>query len=290
MKLVVKLPNISSIADREAMLRIAQVAEALGYDTVWVADHVVIPKATSSEHPHGGAPDMSTSLDPLVSLGFVAACTERIRIGTSVLVLPYRNPLVTAKQLATIDVLSGGRLVVGAGAGSLEEEFEVLHAPPFRARGCVVEEWIEIFRACWEVDAPSHQGAHYAFPELTFRPKPRSRIPILLGGNSDVALRRAATIGDGWIGSRVDPSEVAERVSRLRRYAEDAGRDASDLTVACGYSVDGNARDFAGHAAELAAAGLQELELRFAAMRGDGASVDRVVDAMAEMVDAVRAC
>jgi probable F420-dependent oxidoreductase len=301
LQLGIKLPNISSIAEREPMLRLAQAAEALGYDSVWVADHVVIPRETRSEHPYGAGPELTNSLDPLVSLGFVAACTERVRLGTAVLVVPYRNPLLTAKMLASIDVLSGGRLTLGAGTGWLEDEFTALQAPPFPARGAVVEEWISIFRACWQDESPSHNGVHYAFTPVDFRPKPVARIPILIGGNSNAALRRAATVGDGWLGSRVEPSDAADHVHRLRTFAADASRDHDELTVGCGYIVSIEERvappspDLRGtlpqileRIAELEDAGFQHLELRFATMRGADASVDRTIEAMEALIRAVR--
>src|SRR5581483_396887 len=152
MKFGVKLPNFSPLSGRDAFIGMAKAAERLGYDSMWTSDHAVVPAESESSYPYGrsrrmtGDPTIDCS-DALISLAVAAGCTERVMLGTSVLVLPYRNPLLTAKMLSSLDMLSGGRVILGAGAGWLREEFDALDAPEFDRRGRVTDEWIRIFRA-----------------------------------------------------------------------------------------------------------------------------------------------
>jgi probable F420-dependent oxidoreductase len=184
--------------------RMAETLEEAGFDSLWVSDHIVFPHETTSRYPFSADGRVTWPLDdaylePLVVLGAVAAATKRISIGTSVLIAPMRNPVLLAKQAATIDALSGGRLVLGVGAGWLREEFEALGAD-FVARGEVLDEWITIARACWSGSAGPFEGKHYRLPAPIYcRPAPRGGIPLLVGGMSRHALRRAAA-ADGWLG------------------------------------------------------------------------------------------
>lgn len=239
------LPGRGPLAKPDLVLKIAAHAEALRYSSLFVTDHVVLPvSAAASVYPYsesgqfpGGA--RQDYLEPLAMLAYLARATTRIRLGTSVLVIPYRNPLVTAKTLATIDVLSRGRLILGAGVGWLREEFQALGAPPFEERGRVTDEYLRLMRATWTTDPVSFEGRYYSVRDVHALPKPLQRggIPIWAGGHSDGAVRRAATLADGWhpIGlrppARLHPDEYAAEVKRLRAGAEAAGRDPAAITL-----------------------------------------------------------
>ena len=296
MKLGVQLPNIGLLEGREPYVRIARAAEELGYDSVWSGDHVVYPVESRSPYPYhaGGAysPEPLVAYDALIALAVVAGCTERVELGTGVLVLPQRNPLLTAKQLASLDSLSNGRVILGAGAGWLAEEFAALDAAPFAERGAVLEEWVAILRACWGERQPAFEGRFYRFDPIHFDPRPARPIPILIGGNSPAALRRAGRIGDGWFGTGLTLAEARDAIATVRDAAEAAGRDPAALTIGCGTTVrlGPEERDHPRHvlgtppqAAErihaLAALGFDHVELRFAPMRDPaGPSLARTLE------------
>jgi len=241
----VSLPGRGPLAEPDLLLKIATQAERLGYDSVFVSDHVVLPVSSArSTYPYsptrqlpGGA--AQNYLEPLALLSFLAHATRRIRLGTSVLVVPYRNPLLAAKMLATIDVLAGGRLILGAGVGWLVEEFEALAAEPFEARGRVTDEYLTLMRRAWTTDPVSFDGRYYTIKDVHVMPKPRQRggIPIWIGGHTEAALRRTATLGNAWhpIGLRppalLHPDEYAANVRRLHAYAKEAGRNPDDITL-----------------------------------------------------------
>jgi probable F420-dependent oxidoreductase len=223
----------------------AQAAESLGYASAFVTDHVVLPAsaarsvypyAASGKLPGGAAQDY---LEPFSLLAYLAHATRRIALGTSVLVIPYRNPLVTAKMLATIDVLSRGRLILGAGVGWLREEFEALAAPPFEARGAVTDEYLALMRAVWTRDPVTFEGRHYTVRDVHALPKPiqKGGIPIWIGGHTGAAVRRAGGLGDGWhpIALRppglLFPDEYADMADRVRAAARAAGRAPESVTL-----------------------------------------------------------
>ncbi len=239
------LPGRGPLAKPDVVLRLATRADALRYDSVFVTDHVVLPASMArSVYPYSttgrlvGGPAQDY-LEPLAMLGWLAHATKRIRIGTSVLILPYRNPLVTAKTLATIDQLSRGRVVLGAGVGWLREEFEALAAPPFAERGAVTDEYLALMRRAWTTDPVSFQGRYYAIRDVHVLPKPaqRSGIPVWIGGHTDAALKRAGTLGDGWhpIGLRPPalllPDEYAAKAKQVHAWAQRAGRDPKTITL-----------------------------------------------------------
>lgn len=220
--------------------RMAVAAERLGFDAVWVSDRIVTPVDFSLDTDHAALARVADrqDADPLISLAYIAGRTRRIRLGPAVLVLPLRNPLLTAKMLATLDVLAGGRVILGAGVGWLPEEFPVLRVPEYPLRGEVTDEWIAILRGCWESDHPSFTGRHYSFPRVHFSPRPARPIPIWVGGNSAPALRRAGRLGDGWLGTRVAPSAVPAAIAGIRAAADAAGRDLARFTFGLGVEVD----------------------------------------------------
>lgn len=243
MRFGIHLANFGPATSAEGILGLAGAAEELGFDSVWVSDHVVVPASFVSSYPYPGTtftPDAAaTVFEPLVTLAVVAGATNRVRVGTSVLIVPQRNPLVLAKQLSTLDALSGGRLDVGVGAGWLAEEFAVLGAP-FAQRGPVLEEWLAIWRRVWSEREPGFEGRHYRFAPVRFEPKPvrPGGPPLFVGGHSAPALRRAATLADGWNAFRLTPDEVAGALPRLHRHAEAVGRDPAALQVLVRVNVD----------------------------------------------------
>src|SRR5213593_3181538 len=241
------LPGRGPLASPDPILALATTAESLRFSSLFVTDHVVLPASmarstypysTTGQLPGGAAQDY---LEPLVTMGWLAHVTSRIRLGTSVLVVPYRNPVLVAKMLATIDRLSGGRVILGAGVGWLREEFEALAAPPFEARGAVTDEYLRLMRAAWTTDPVTFEGRYYSVRAVHALPKPAQRrgIPIWIGGHTDAAVRRAATLGDGWhpIALRppglLFPDEYAKRTRQLEEWAREAGRDprSVELTV-----------------------------------------------------------
>src|SRR5881409_664451 len=239
------LPGRGPLAGAETILKLATKAESLRFSSLFVTDHVVLPASmarstypysTTGQLPGGAAQDY---LEPLVTMGWLARVTSRIRLGTSVLVVPYRNPVLVAKMLATIDRLSGGRVILGAGVGWLREEFEALAAPPFEARGAVTDEYLGLMRAAWTTDPVTFEGRYYSVRAVHALPKPAQRrgIPIWIGGHTDAAVRRAARLGDGWHPiilrppGLLMPAGYAARVRQLKEWAKDAGRDPEKITL-----------------------------------------------------------
>jgi probable F420-dependent oxidoreductase len=193
------------LTTRENIMAMASNAEASGYAIIGVADHLIVPVHTGVRYPYTadgiwpGAPT-GECFDAIATLTFLAGFTQRIRLLTSVLVVPYRPAVLTAKLLATADVLSGGRVIAGIGSGWMKEEFEALETAPFEARGAVTDEYIRAWKSLWTEDRPSIDGKHVRFRNVVFKPKPVSQPhpPIWVGGESAPALRRAAQLGDGW--------------------------------------------------------------------------------------------
>ena len=235
----IALPNYGALASAENLLRLARRAEARGIDSVWVSDHLVAPLRVGSLYPYDKRPDPQPGMgvieevyEPLTTLAFVAGATERIRLGVSVYVMPYRNPVVTAKTVATLDALSGGRVIFGVGVGWLREEFAALGQDP-RSRGRTTDEYLEVCRRLWRDDVAEFAGAHYVLPAVRSAPKPRQRPwpPIWVGGNSPAAQERAVRLGDGLHLIDLAPDEAAARVARVRDDLAHAGRDPAGFTV-----------------------------------------------------------
>ncbi|MGH7886353.1 MAG: LLM class F420-dependent oxidoreductase, partial [Candidatus Binatia bacterium] len=236
------LPSSSADVKADELVRFAQQAEALGFYCITVADHVIVPRNISVPYPYtvdGKYPGTGYHLETLMTMGFLAGATKRIRFVTSVMILPYRNPIVTAKMLASLDVLSGGRIIVGAGVGWMKEEFENLQAPEYAERGRVTDEYIRAFRELWTSDDPTFHGKFVNFSKLIFLPKPvQKTIPIWIGGHSKQAIRRAARLGDGWhpIGGvptiPLEPEGIKQDMDMLFDFAVKAGRDPKTIRVA----------------------------------------------------------
>ena len=210
MKFGIHLPQFGRAAGPESIRKAAIEAEQQGYDDIWASDHLAIPV----DAPY---PPTAYIYEPIVTLTWAAAATSRVGLGTSVLVLPMRHPLVLAKMLATLDLVSGGRLTVGAAVGWLEEEFDALGIP-FSERGARSDETIDLMRACWTDDPVTRKGdkVDADFKAMRTLPHPAHTIPIWVGGHSEPAFRRAVERGDGWHGSRQTPEQTAPIVERLR--------------------------------------------------------------------------
>ena len=215
------MPNGFAAAGRRGAARIAALAEELGYESLWTADHVVLPVPRGETSPL--EPD-APLLDAVVSLAFFAAHTERILLGTGCVVLPQRNPLVLAKQLASVDVLSGGRLVFGAAAGYLEPELRARGVPPGE-RGERTTEYLKAIRSLWEDEKPAFHGRHVSFSDVAAHPRPlQPHVPVVLGGHAPVAHRRAAELADGWYGWMLGLRATAAQLDSLRSAAALTGR------------------------------------------------------------------
>jgi len=239
---------------------VATAAETAGFATLWAGEHVVLVDEPRSRYPYSAdgriaVPADADWLDPLLGLSYVAAVTSRIGLATGVLLLPEHNPVLAAKQAATLDVLSGGRLTLGVGIGWSAEEFAALGVP-FARRGRRTAEYVDAMRALWTDDVTSFHGEFVGFDAIRVNPKPvhGRRIPIVLGGNSDAALRRVAAFGDGWYGFNLPAAAVAERLATLAGYCRDRGRELTELSTAVALS-DGTL----GLLPELAESGLSEL-------------------------------
>ena len=238
MRIGVSLPNVGLDHSKEMLVAVAQAAERLGFDSVFAAHHVVLPYERESRYPYqrsGTEIAMSPGmqwLDPLVTLSMVAGVTDRIRLGTSVLVLPYRNPVNLAAETAALDVLSDGRFVLGVGAGWMREEFEALGADP-RERGARTDEYIQVLRTLWTEDPASFSGRFVEFAGIVLATTPRSEggPPVWVGGNTDSGLRRALRHGDGWHGFEVYPEELPGVHDQLARLGEEVGRDPAELEL-----------------------------------------------------------
>ena len=230
------LPTWGPGATREALVTLARRVEALGYDSVWASDHVVVPFAIGSRYPYNATgdfplPPTANFLEPLTALALVAGVTERVRLGTTVLVIPHRHPVLAAKMLATLDHLAPGRVILGAGVGWMREEIELLGAP-YEQRGAWTDEALRVMRACWTQERVSFRGRFFTVPEVGFAPKPaRGAIPIWIGGHTPRALRRVAELGDGWHAAFATPDVLRTGLVELGRACEKAGRDPASLTL-----------------------------------------------------------
>jgi probable F420-dependent oxidoreductase len=237
MKLGAFCPLSSPAADAAYVRAFGETAEALGFDSLWVAEHVVLFDEYRSKYPYspdGRIPARPTSgvLEPLTSLAYLAAVTRRIRLGTGILLVPQRNPVYTAKEAANVDWLSDGRLDLGVGIGWLAEEFRAVGVP-WPRRGERTRSYVEVMRRLWCDEISEYKDEFYDLPPCRQFPKPvqKPHIPIHFGGESDAALQRVADIGQGWYGFNLDPEGVTERVQRLEKLLAANGRKRSDIQI-----------------------------------------------------------
>ena len=242
--------GIGSGADPSVIGAVARAAESAGFSTLWSGEHVVMVDRPDSAYPYSpdgriAVPSDADWLDPLVTLAFVAARTSRIRIGTGILLLPQHNPVLVAKQAASLDVLSEGRFVLGIGIGWSSEEFAALGIP-FRDRARRNREYVEAIRTLWHSGRSSYEGEFVHFQEVRCYPKPyRKRpIPVVLGGNSDAALERIIAYGDGWYGFNLSIDEVSDRLEALRTRCGQSDRARTSIEVAVSLR-DGSPADIA---------------------------------------------
>jgi probable F420-dependent oxidoreductase len=240
------IPTRGPLATRENIVALARRGEDLGFAYIAIPDHIVIPRSIASPYPYNperkmvGAAD-GDCLEQLVLMSYLAAATSRIRLLTSVMVVPHRNPMFTAKALATIDVLSQGRVTVGCGAGWMEEEFKAIGVPPFSERGKVMDEYLRIFKTLWTEDDPRFAGRYAQFQDISFLPKPAQKPhpPLWIGGESPAALRRVVALGDAWYPIGSNPqfplntvARYSQALSRLREEAANARRDPGSIDLA----------------------------------------------------------
>jgi probable F420-dependent oxidoreductase len=246
MKFGVFLPISGRAAGPETLTQAARQAESLGYDSVWCADRIVIPWEIKTPYPYSEeksfiVPPDRPFFEPLTCLAFLAGSTERINLGISVLVLPYRQPLYWAKIATTIDHLSKGRLILGVGVGWMVEEFDALGAN-FLERGQVSDEQLDLLKVLWKEERASFAGRHYRFEDIAFAPKPlqKPRIPIWVGGEGARAQRRAGEYGDAWFPYfvRMTAAELARRFDNVRRAAGTAGRNPDSVRLNCCRPID----------------------------------------------------
>jgi probable F420-dependent oxidoreductase len=221
------LPVFGPAATRAGLLTFAREMERLGYDSLWASDHIVIPHTIRSRYPYSDTGQFplaadATFLEPLTALAMVAGVTERVKLGTTVIVLPHRHPVLAAKMLSTLDHLSGGRVILGAGVGWMREEIELLGAP-FDERGAWSDEAIRIMRACWRDERTRFHGRYFSFDDIGCFPKPvRGDIPIWMGGHSKPALRRIVALADGWHAAFPTAAGLEAGLSALREECAEA--------------------------------------------------------------------
>jgi len=218
--------------------RVAEHAEAAGFESLWVSEHLVLSDPRTPPSPMDAADPI---LEPVTALAYAAARTTTLGLGTGVIVLPLRNPLILAKELATLDVLSGGRVLFGVGVGYVEQEFRALGVP-FDRRGERTDEYLDAMLAIWTQEHPAFEGELFAFDGVQAHPQPRPHPPIVVGGWSSPALRRAASRGNGWYGWGMDHDEAGAALSRLRAALQQVERDPSlgelEITITPGGPVD----------------------------------------------------
>ncbi|HEX7214785.1 MAG TPA: LLM class F420-dependent oxidoreductase [Methylomirabilota bacterium] len=297
MKLSVEFPSVSYREGPAAVADLARAIERIGYDHIDIFDHVVmgVPIEGRARGPYNAAMPI---LEALTALAYMAAVTSRVTLGTEVLVLPQRQPALVAKQVSTLDTLSGGRIRLGVGVGWQESEYGAL-GESFRTRGARMDEAIRLLRAYWTDAEVTTAGPHYRTISMAMEPKPPqgARLPIWIGGNSEAAYRRVGRLGDGWLASRVtDPASARESIESIRRHAEQAGRDPGAIGLQS--MVAPPPRDAAGktfyadhdavvaRVAALKAMGFEWVALNATAIFQAGA---RSVAAIAEQLDRLHA-
>jgi probable F420-dependent oxidoreductase len=294
MKFGVWIPNCRHLATPDIIKTTAVRAEALGYDSVWVSDHVVVPHANVDYLGEG-------IYDPLVTLAVAAGATSRVRLGTTVLIIPYRNPVVTAKMVSSLDALSGGRVVLGIGAGWMAAESAMLGVP-FAERGAMTDEYLAAMQELWTARAPKFSGKYTQFSGLFFEPKPvkKPHPPIWVGGHSKAALRRAARVGAAWHPINRSPAELRAGRAEIARLCQAGGRATppglavrNDVCVLgpgrtarrsarAGHILAGEPAALVEQIAELGECGVEHLVIEF--LSADGGELDAQMSAFAEHV------
>jgi probable F420-dependent oxidoreductase len=301
MKLSVEFPSVAYREGPAGVLRLARAIEQIGYDHIDVFDHVVMGFPVDGRPPGPYTPTMPI-VEALMGLSYMAAVTSRVTLGTEVLVLPQREPTLVAKQVSTLDTLSGGRVRLGIGVGWQESEYEAMGAD-FHTRGARMDEAIALMRAHWGDSQVEYPGKHYRVHAMAMEPKPPQggRLPIWIGGYSEAAFRRVGRLGDGWLASRVSDAEDARRaLESIRRHAEAAGRDPASIglqSMVAPPPRDAEGKRFyaepdrvVARAAALRAMGFQWVSLNATAMFQAGArSVDAMIEGLGLLYGRLRA-
>ncbi len=307
-------PTSGPLIEADSFVKVIAAGEALGFDYVSISDHIMVPTVVASKYPYTNSGEFPAGtqaawLDQLGATAFIAAMTKKLRFVLSVMVVPYRPAVVTAKLLSTIDHLSKGRLTVGIGVGWCQEEFEAINAAPFDDRGAVTDEWMAVCQELWTAEAPSFKGKYVAFDGVTFNPKPPQKpVPIWVGGESAPALRRTARYAHGWYPVGTNPQFPMNTVSRFKAgvkrfhgFCEKAGRDPSEIDIALRVlagpggkprgSVDGEADMFTGGDADWVddLHALRDLGVAAVDVRLFRPTADETVDAMRRFRDGVMA-
>jgi probable F420-dependent oxidoreductase len=250
MKFGIAFANIGPFVEPDRAVEFGLAAEAAGFESLWTVEHVVVPSGYESAYPYDRSgkmlgPEDSPIPDPLIWLAYLAAATTNIHLATGILIVPQRNPVVLAKELATLDQLSGGRLELGIGVGWLEEEFDAIGVP-FGDRGKRTDDYVAAMRALWTQDKASHHSDFIDFTDCIMAPKPvQGSVPVHVGGHTDIAARRAGRLGDGFFPAKGDHAELARLFALVRETAKEHGRgDATiEMTTGGGGAVGANALD-----------------------------------------------
>jgi probable F420-dependent oxidoreductase len=300
MKLTVEFPSVSYREGPKGVMRLAQAIEQIGYDQIDMFDHVVMGFPMAGREP-GPYPAQMPILEAFMALAYMAAVTTRVGLGTEVLVLPQRHPTLVAKQVSTLDTLSGGRVRLGVGVGWQESEYEAL-GENFHTRGARMDEAIRLLRACWSDTQIDFKGQHYQLTAVGMEPKPPqgARLPIWIGGRSERALRRVGELGDGWLGNQIaDEASARSAIDTIHRSAAAAGRDPK--TIGLQAMVASPPRDASGkrfyvehdrvvaRVVELKKMGFEWVAINATAIFQSGArSVDAIVDTLGALHTKIR--
>jgi probable F420-dependent oxidoreductase len=285
-KVGIHLPQWGPTANRRAVIEVARAAEDHGFDSVWVADHIVYPTVSSSRYPYrtSGLPFAAADgfLEAFTTLSVVAGATERVGLGTSVLVLPMREPLLVAKTVATLDVLSEGRVILAVGAGWWEEEFAALGAE-FDDRGSRLDEQLQILRAAWRDGCASYEGNHYAFSEVACYPLPMQEggPRLLIGGSGRNVWRRTALHGDAWHAVGFDPQLLRQGLAEIKEFATAAGREPGEISLSVSAGLGRSASDTVERLCTLHALGAAQAVLNIGGPAQDVGSVCRAMETFA---------
>jgi len=284
MKFGLRYCNTGRYVDAAAAVELMQAGEEAGFESAWTVDHVVVPEGYQSAYPYSADGKMASGAndlplpDLLIWLAYVAARTERINLATGILIVPQRNPVVTAKQIATLDHLSGGRMLLGIGVGWLEEEFKTLNAD-FASRGATTDEYIQVMRELWQAEKPTFHGDSVDFDAAHCQPQPiNGSVPIIVGGHSKAAARRAGKFGDGFFPARGAPEEL---FTLARETAAEQGRDREALTFTISAPED------LGDLPRLAALGVERVLVPVSGMAGLPAAISNPDEALKwrDMID-----
>ena len=269
--------NIGRYTDPAKAIELLQAGEEAGFESAWTVEHTVVPAGYESTYPYStdgrmGARDDLPIPDPLIWLSYVAAATTRIRLATGILILPQHNPVIAAKQVATLDCLSGGRMLLGIGVGWLKEEFDTIGAP-FAERGARTDEYIAVMRALWSMEMPSFHGRYFNFDRAYCLPQPpNGSVPIIVGGHSKAAARRAGRLGDGFFPARAAPEDL---IDLARRTARESGRGPGAVEITTSVPADLQELE------RLAALGVSRVLVPVSPMPGMAVTIDTPEDALA---------